>query len=200
MRFLRGGSTGPDSVSTTQTHRTGGTASAVAGVGVVLVFLAGPLLRGELPPPWGVTAAALALLLIWVVLLRPAVVVGPEGIVLRNGLSVADVPYARIRRIAVQQFTVVEVDPPGGTAEDPALALTCNGLGRSRSRMRRDAAGPQRVDRVSLAALLEDRIARRAKDARRLADDPRPVEVERTTWLVVALPGLALATVVLALL
>lgn len=200
MRSLRGGSTGPASVSATQTHRSGGTASAVAGAGVVLVFLAGPLLQGDAPPAWGVTAAALALLLIWIVLLRPAIVVGPDDIVLRNSLSVATVPYARIRRIAVQQFTVVEVDPPGGTADDASLALTCNGLGRSRSRMRRDAAGPQRVDRVSLAALVEDRIARRAKDARRLADDPRPVEVERTTWLLVTLPALTGLTVVLALL
>jgi len=182
-------------------YSSGGVASGVTGLVAVAAVLAyGVLDDGADLAAWVYPGLLLATALIWAVLLRPAVVLHPEELELRNVFHSRWVPYARISSLAINQVTRVEVD------EDRYVG---SGFGRARLAINRDAkADPDAPsERRSLGWLVEEKIRRRMKADRMDgptgsglgAAEPGPV---RRTWAVreiAVVSALALATLVTAL-
>ena len=104
----------------------------VGGLGLALVALVvvlGIPGVGQTYPPVVYAGCALAALGIWVALLRPAVMVDSDHLVLRNPLSTVRVPLAAIEQVVVRQWLAV-------SAGDKRF--TSSGVGRSMWQARRD--------------------------------------------------------------
>lgn len=195
---------GPDRFSS------GGRGVGVVGLVVVGVFVAVGLVGdgdGRFAP-WLVAAGLFFGVLIWSVLVRPAVVLHPEHLELRNVLRDTAIPYRRIAEVRVEHVTVVEA---GGRR------YLGTGLGRARRSLRREGAGgpgggidvlarfgstfdASDRDRTSVGAMVQTKVRHRVWQAEGTErGEPGPV---RRTWAwpeLAALVVLAGATVVLAL-
>ncbi len=170
-------------------YSSGGLVSGVVGLIAVVALIAfGLVAEGDGFAPWAYPALVLAGVLVWAILLRPAIVLHRDELELRNVLHSRFVPYARITSVQVNQMTVVVVD------DDKYVG---SGFGRSRLTINRDAkAGPgATAGQHSVGYLVEEKLRRRMRPHDAVTD---PGEVRRT-WAVpeiAALVVLALATLV----
>jgi hypothetical protein len=100
-------------------------------------------------------------LLFWATLVRPAVAVEGQQLMLRSPLSTVRVPLAAIERLAVGQYLAVRVAD---------RRFTCTGVGRSHRQSRHDDrkadASGQAIADLSYGAIVERRIQKLAEDAR----------------------------------
>ncbi|WP_436699535.1 hypothetical protein [Nocardioides sp. BYT-33-1] len=171
-------------------------------VGVIgLVFVAIAIGYGLLDPeagfaPWAYPLCLLVGVLIWIVLLRPALVVRRDELEMRNALHTRWVPFALMTSVEISQVTVVKV----GEA-----TYVGSGFGRTRRTMRHDkrAAHDTPLEKRSTAWLIEDKLRRRMADGRdRVARDPDAGGAVRLAWAwleIGALAVLTVATLVVAL-
>jgi len=138
----------------------------LGGVGVVLAL--GAVVLGI--PGIGTTYhpavyafCVLASVVLWVALIRPAVAVVGDDLVLHNPLSSVRVPLAAIEHVVVRQWLTVSA---GGRR------FTSSGVGRSSLQaMRDDRRGPVtgvEMARLSHGAIVEHRIDKLADEARTL--------------------------------
>lgn len=170
-------------------YSSGGLVSGVVGLIAVVALIAfGLVAEGDGFEPWAYPALLLAGVLVWAILLRPAIVLHRDELELRNVLHSRFIPFARITSVQVNQMTVVFVD------DDKFVG---SGFGRSRLTINRDAkAGPDApAGQHSVGYLVEEKLRRRMRPHDAVTD---PGEVRRT-WAVpeiVALVVLALATLV----
>ncbi|HWI42720.1 MAG TPA: hypothetical protein VNS81_03830 [Nocardioides sp.] len=178
-------------------------ASGGRGTGVVgLVVDAVLLVYGVVEPradyaAWAWPALLLAGVVIWVVLVRPAVVVRGDLLELRNLVRSTWLPLARATRVEIAQMTTVH------TAEGKHVGV---GLSRSRRQVGQDLRLGDLAPRTktkSLGGMVEEKLnrgaARAREDQARLGTEPPAV---RHTWAwpeIAALVVLTVATVVLAL-
>lgn len=136
----------------------------IGGIGlavVVLVLVLGVVGDGAPYHPVGYPICGLVALMFWTGLIRPAVAVEGDRLVLRNPLTTDRVPLAAIEQVVVRQYLVVRV-------ADRRLA--CSGIGRSRRRALRDdqlgdATGRELAD-LSYGGIVEHRLQRLAEEAR----------------------------------
>lgn len=143
-------------------------------------------------PDWLVAGALLLAAVVYVVQLRPAVVVDRSVLTLRNMLETVHVPLSAIDAVDVQQLLVVEVGDR--VYESPAV-------GRTRRQIRRDAALPvdHHLTEDSFGLIIEHTIRERAKDARRAARGAAAPQVRRVrAWPEIALLVLGVLGLVLA--
>lgn len=132
-------------------------------VGVVgLVLVAGVLLLGVLSPEadysaWAYPALGFAAVLIWAALLRPAVSIEDDDLVLRNMLDQVSVPLAGVEQVAVRQFVTVRVGD---------RRYVGSGVSRSAFQVARDGRKPEAHPDRSYGAWVEQRIAAQAEQAR----------------------------------
>lgn len=176
-------------------YRSGGLVTGVIGIVLAVgVIVFGLVVDHDGLAPWAYPLLLLAGVLAWAVLIRPAVVLHPDELELRNVLHSRWLPYARITGLAITQVTVAHV------GEDRYVG---SGFGRSRRTLHRDARALQEPDqdtargRVSLGGLVEDKIRRRMNAE--VFAEPGPV---RRTWAwveLVAIGVLVLAALVTAL-
>lgn len=139
--------------------------SRIVGV-VALVLVAGFVLLGVTGAgghyhPAAYLVCALVAVVVWVAMLRPAVAIEDERLVLRNPLSTTRIPLAAIEQVAVRRWLAV-------LAGD--RRYTNAGISRTRRQgmrddQRGDATGAEIVG-LSYGAIVERRIHRRAEDAR----------------------------------
>jgi hypothetical protein len=173
-------------------YSSGGLVSGVLGlVAVVAVIAFGLVAEGDGFAPWAYPALLLAGVLVWAILLRPAILLHRDELELRNVLHSRFIPFARITAVQVNQMTVVEVDDE---------KFIGSGFGRSRLTINRDAkAGPDAPStQHSVGWLVEEKLRRRMTPHDPYAE---PGEVRRT-WAVpeiAALVVLAVVTLVVAL-
>lgn len=136
----------------------------VGGVG--LAALAGIVLLGVTGAGGDFHPAAYAIcgligVLVWVAVIRPAVAIDGDRLVLRNPLSTTSIPLAAIEQVAVGRWLVVLVDD---------RRYTNAGISRTRRQglrddQRGDVTGAD-ISALSYGAIVERRIHRRAEDAR----------------------------------
>lgn len=191
----------------------GGRGIGVVGLLLVVVFLAYGVLEPDADfAPWLWPALLLAGVVIWVVLVRPAVVLRADTLELRNLLRTTWLPLARVTKAEVGMVTRVTAD------EHEHMGV---GLSRSRRQTHRDfrhgastfspwsatldlqASPAPRPSSKSLGGLVEEKLNRAATRAReeqaRSGAELPPV---RQAWAwpeIAALVVLGVATVVLAL-
>jgi hypothetical protein len=136
-------------------------------VGVVgLMALAGFVLLGVTGVGGDFHPAAYAIcgligVLVWVAVLRPAVAIEGDRLVLRNPLSTTRIPLAAIEQIAIRRWLAVLVGD---------RRYTNAGISRTRRQgMRDDQRGDvtgMEISALSYGAIVERRIQKRAEDAR----------------------------------
>lgn len=133
-----------------------------AGLAIALVVVALGLPGvGETYPAVAYACCALAATGIWVVMIRPAVLVDDDHLVLRNPLTTVRLPLAAVERVVVRQWLTVSA---GGRQ------FSGSGVGRSLWQARRDdrqgdVTGGE-LARLSYGGVVERRIDRLAEDAR----------------------------------
>lgn len=181
-----------EGVKKAERFSTGGKAGGVCGIASVVIVLVLSALdpTGDLPL-WAYPCAALAVVAMWAILLRPAVVLGPDEVELRNILHSRWIPYARISELRVDIVTTFQTD------EGPYVA---SGFGRSRRKIRRDIRGlvEEKPTNPSLGWLVEQKLLRRIDDAKYATGEVGPI---RRAWawpVIIALSATALATLVTA--
>ncbi|KAA1421148.1 hypothetical protein F0U44_02205 [Nocardioides humilatus] len=136
----------------------GGRVMGIVGLVVVAFFLlAGVTGWGGDYHPAAYVVLGLIALVDWVVMLRPAVGIRGEELVLRNPLTTVTLPLAAIQEVAIGQFLAVLVS---------GRRYTNSGIGRGRSAARRDDAVGEASPQRSYGGLIESRIRQRANDAR----------------------------------
>lgn len=166
---------------------TNGRVSGIVGLVVVGVVLVASILdAGAEVAPWLVCGCLFAVVVIWVVLLRPAVRVEGTDLVLRGEVDTRRVPLAAVERVVVGPVLAVSVD---------GRRYTNTAIGRSRRQSRKDDR-EETVQGMSVGAFVESRIAALAEDARLRRVEPGAV---RRAWAwpeITALVVTALATVV----
>ncbi|WP_435770748.1 hypothetical protein [Nocardioides sp. SYSU DS0651] len=172
----------------------GGRGAGFLGLVGVAAFLA----YGVLDPaadfaPWLWPLTLLVGVALWVVLVRPAVLVRGRVLELRNMLHTDLIPLARVTDVRISQVTVVRADE---------RRFVGSGMGSSRRQLGRD----EQRGHAALAAdrpfgwLVEEKLNRLAEAAREVtAEEPPPV---RRTWAWPEIAGLVVlggAVLVLAL-
>ncbi len=137
----------------------------LGGVGLALaavVVLFGVPGIGEPHHPFVYAACALFSVGVWVALIRPAVLVVGDVLVLHNPLSTVRVPLAAIEQVVVRQWLTVVAG---------AHRFTSSGVGRNnRQSLRDDQRGKATTGadlaRLSYGAIVERRIDKLAEEAR----------------------------------
>ncbi|HWJ09602.1 MAG TPA: hypothetical protein VNS46_09525 [Nocardioides sp.] len=173
-------------------YSSGGLVSGVVGLVAVVAVIGFGLFSDEAGfAPWAYPALLLAGVLVWTVLLRPAIVLHADELELRNILHSRFVPFARMTSVQVKQMTVVEV------GEERFVG---SGFGRSRLTINRDAkAGPSAPsEQRSVGWLVEEKVRRRMMPHDGFTD----LGEVRRTWAVpeiAAIVVLAVVTLVVAL-
>lgn len=136
----------------------GGRVLGIIGIAVVAVIaLLGATGLGGDYHPAAYAVCGLVAVGIWATMVRPAVGVREEALVLRNPLSTVTIPLAAVQQVAVGQYLAVLA---GGRR------LTNTGLGRGRVAARRDDALPETSAQRSYGGLIEIRIRHLAEHAR----------------------------------
>jgi hypothetical protein len=170
---------------------TNGRVMGVVGLAVVaLILVLSIVASGSGIAPGIVTGSVFAAVLIWAVMLRPAVRVEAGDLVLRGAVDTRRVPLASIDGVVVATVLVVTVD---------GSRYTNTSLGRSARQSLKDH-GKDLIDDRSYAAVAESRITRLVEDARALGGAPGAV---RREWAWPEIAGLVvsgLATLVLSVL
>ena len=173
-------------------YSSGGLVSGVVGlVAVAAVIGFGLFSDADGFAPWAYPALLFAGVLVWAILLRPAVLLHREELELRNVLHSRFIPFARMTSVTINQMTVV------GVGHDTFVG---SGFGRSRTTINRDAKAERdaATGQHSVGWLVEEKLRRRMKPHDPVTD---PGEIRRV-WAVpeiVALAVLAVVTLVVAL-
>lgn len=143
-----------------QRERFDATSGRVLGVLGVLVGLA-LLVPGLVATPvsWGLASIGLLVVAVsWAALLRPAVTIDGDDLVLRGMASSVTIPLAAVEQVAVRQVLAVRAGE---------RRYTCPAVGRGRREMAREDRGAGSVgDEQSYGKLVEDRIRAAASAAR----------------------------------
>lgn len=185
-----------EGVGKVERYSSGGLATGLVGLALVVVVAAYGVLDPEAGfAPWAYPFCLFLAVLIWVVLVRPAIRLHRDEIELRNMLHTRWVPFADITSVEIGQVTAVTV------GEQKYVG---SGFGRSQRAIRRDNAAPRDTPlaKRSTAWLIEEKVRRRIEAARyEPAGSGEAVEVRRAwAWPeIAALAVLAVATVVAAL-
>lgn len=136
----------------------------IGGVGlavVAVVLVLGVAGVGDPYHPAAYPVCGLVALLIWVMLIRPAVSVADGRLVLRNPISSVRIPLASIEHLVVRQWLAVRAGD---------CRFTSSGIGRSyRQGMRDDQRGNVtgvEIAGLSYGAIVERRLQKLAEDAR----------------------------------
>jgi len=136
----------------------------IGGVGlavIAVVLVLGVVGSGVPYHPAAYPIGGLAALLIWVMLMRPAVSVTDGQLILRNPVSTVRIPLASIEHLVVRQWLAVRA----GTS-----SFTNAGIGRSyRQGMRDDQSGAAtgaQIATLSYGAVVEHRLQKLAEEAR----------------------------------
>ncbi len=174
----------------------------VLGLALVAVFLVLGLtgLGGDYHPA-AYAIAGLVGALIWVTVLRPAVAIEGDRLVLRNAFSTVHIPLAAIEQVAVRRWLAVLVGD---------RHYTNSGISRTRRQGVRDDQHADvtglEISLLSYGAIVERRIYKRAEDARMMqgvalySDEQEALAADvRRHWAwpeIVAVSLLALASVV----
>ena len=140
----------------------GGRVTGGIGLAVVAVALVLGVVGASAPyHPVAYPIIGLIGLLFWTTLVRPAVAIEGDRLMLRNPLSTVRLPLAAIEQLAIGQFLAVRVDD---------RRYTCTGVGRSHRQSRRDDrrgdATGQDIAALSYGAIVERRIQKLVDDAR----------------------------------
>lgn len=186
-----------EGVDKPERYASGGVVGGVLGLaGVLTVATYGVVGATADYAPWFWAALVLTAFLIYLVLMRPAVVLHGSEVELRNLVSSWWVPYARLTGVEVKQMTKLYVS---------GERYVGAGFGRTRRAIRRDGAigaspGEQARevdDKASLGRLVEAKLERRMSNARRDRAEAGPV---RRTWAWPELGTLGALVVVVLLL
>ncbi len=181
-----------EGVEKAEAYRSGGPAVGVIG----LVLIAATIGYGLLDPesgfaPWGYALCLLLGVLVWMVLIRPAVRIHADEVELRNMAHTRWVPFALATSVEVGQVTVVYVGE---------RRYVGSGFGRTRRTLLRDgkAPGDTPLQKRSAGWLIEDKLRRRIASAR---ESSAPMGEVRRVWAwpeITAAVVLAVATLALA--
>lgn len=169
--------------------------STVAGVivivAVVAVMAGGVFDSTREIPVWCYPCGVLVAVAVWVVMLRPAVLLGEDELELRNVFHSRWIPYLQITGVVVEQVTSVRTE--GGT-------YLGSGFGRTRRTIQLDRVRAARgsTKDLSLGLLVEQKIKRRIDTAREFADRTghEPSAPVRRTWAWPEIAALSTAAVV----
>jgi len=144
-------------------HPTNGRISGYVGLGVGAVVLAMAVAGWSTGRALGVAILALlGLLLVWVVLLRPAMWATQRDLVMRSMYHTDTIPLARIDRVAVSQVTAVTVGDKRYLS--PVVGYTARQTIRAKGASRKTAAAPTPMDTYQV--FVEERIGHLAREAR----------------------------------
>ncbi|MBM9459408.1 hypothetical protein JK386_05800 [Nocardioides sp. zg-536] len=192
-----------------QRFRAGGVTVGVLGLVVVAVVLVVGTVddRGDFPA-WAYPCGLAVAVVIWAVMIRPALVLGEDEMELRNVFHSRWIPYAEVVEVRVAQVTIVHTEDG---------RYVGSGFGRSRTAIRRDGKhvagttdGRPRAEKVSAGQLVEDLLQRRVRAAQEQQTLAAGADVDGTptasrvrrvwSWPVLVLLAVSVAaTVVLAL-
>ena len=136
----------------------GGRVMGVVGLALAaLVVLLGLTGWGGDYDPAAYAISGLFASVVWVTMLRPAVGLREDELVLRNPLTTVTVPLAAVEQVAVGQFLAVLV---GGRR------YTNSGIGRGRRAAKHDDEVGDTSPQRSYGGVIEARLRQRADDAR----------------------------------
>ena len=181
----------PTDVVVDRFHPTNGRLSGYVGLGVGTVVLAMAVAGWSTGRALGVAILALlGLLLVWVVLLRPAMWATERDLVMRSMYHTDTIPLGRIDRVAVSQVTAVTVGDKRYLS--PVVGYTARQTVRAKGASRKTATAPSAMDTYQV--FVEERISHLAREARdRYGATDAPVrrvlawpEIAGTVLLVVA--------------
>lgn len=150
---------------------TSGTVTGVVGLVSCAVVVVVVVVGGLSPTSVRVGLAALALgVLIWAYLLRPSIVVEPDGhtLLLRNPLVSHRIPIAVVKAVVVRAITTVR------THDDDRFDAVA--VGYPLRKIARGATGASGRDRIEIQTLMVDRILAAADRARTSEAPVGPVE------------------------
>lgn len=152
-------------------HATNGRIPGYLGLAAGVLVLVLAISDRSAGRPLGVAIlAALGLLLVWVVMLRPALWVTDRDLVLRGMLHTDAVPLSRIDKVAVSQVTAVTAD--GKRYVSPVVGYSA----RQTVKQRRSRQAPVATAADTYQVFVEERIAHLAREARdRAVDDASTV-------------------------
>lgn len=169
-------------------HATNGRISGYLGLGVGVVVLGLALAAGGAGPAPGVAILALlGLLLVWVVMLRPALWVAGPDLVLRGMYRTDVVPLASIDRVEVAQVTTVTA--AGQRHQSPVVGYSARQTVKQRAAARKRGTSPTLTD--SYQVFVEERISSLATNARDQLGSAVPPPAKRT-WAWPEIAGSAL--------
>ncbi|MBF4768060.1 hypothetical protein ISU10_09800 [Nocardioides agariphilus] len=188
-----GNSSGNSSADSGYTEKFPPTSGRVLGV-IAVLFAAAVLVYAvvddeggfEAPVAWG---AALAGILSYAALLRPAVRVESDALVMRNMLDTNVIPLAAIDEVAVRQVMAVRA----GEKRYVSPAIGNSFLRTLRPKTSRDG-----MPELTYPEYVRDRVLHLADGARRRSGDAEPPAVRRT-WATYELAGLLVTAVGFAL-
>lgn len=175
----------------------GGHATGVIGLAVTALLLGYGVLVPDVDyAPWAWPLLLLIGILLWAVLMRPALIIRGDTLELREIVHSRWIPVARVTDVAITHVTRIGAD--GHT-------YVSNGVGRSRREIVRDErrGGAALTEDHSVGWLVEQkvqRLAARAREAQELSDKELPEP--RLTWAwpeIGAIVALSVATLGLVL-
>lgn len=144
-------------------HATNGRLSGYVGLGCAAVILAFAIAAWDADRPLGVAiVAVLGGLLVWVVMLRPAMWATDRDLVMRGIYHTDTVPLAAIDKVAVGQVTAVTVGERRYVS--PVVGYTARQTIKQRSASRNPAKAASSADTYQV--FVEERITHLAREAR----------------------------------
>ena len=170
---------------------TNGRISGYVGLGCALLILAFAVAARDPGRPLGVAILALlGALLVWVVMLRPALWVTERDLVMRGMYRTDAIPLAAIDRVVVSQVTSITVGEQRYVT--PVIGYTARQTIRQRGAARKAEAKPV-VPGETHQAFVEARIAHLAREAAERSTGPAG-DVRRT-WAWPEIVGTAVLVV-----
>ena len=174
-------------------------AAAIAMVGI--------LERSSGFPEWVVAAALLAGVLAWASIIRPALSIRGETLVMRNMFDTVHIPLAAVEEMVVRQVLAVRVGDARYISTVVGRSWRKTMTAHRRAGMR--AAAGEHTTELPYADFVEERLRRRIDDARSRAG-LRPGSPEQAhlssavlrepAWLPICVAGAAAVALVLAIL
>ena len=178
-------------------HATNGRVSGYVGLGCAVLVLALAINSWHAEHAAAVAVAAvLGALLVWAALLRPAVWVSGDDLVLRNMFHTDHVPLTAITKVAVGQ--VLAVVAAGRRYTSPVIGYSVRQTVKNR-RARGDQPVPTATDTYQV--FVEERIVHLAHERRELAGGAADRAVRRTlAWPEIVAGAVLVVVLVVALL
>lgn len=187
---------GHNETSVERFHATNGRASGYAGLACAGALLVLSIAAWDAGTPLGIAiAAALGGVLVWAVMLRPAVWATRDELVMRNIFHTDHIPLGRVDKVAVGQVLAVSV--AGKRYISPVIGYSARQTIRQRAAQRTGAQTRPMSAADTYQVFVEERITHLAREHRDLHG--RPEHEVRRTWAWPELAGVAvLAAALLA--